>query len=142
MLSNEDNLNSQNRAYFAQQGQSIANLYAILNSSTLVHHLRKWLSVLLEIILYLSFIFILIGVIAIPTELKYFFELDEYNRLGISIRNADFEIFMIALKFIIALISLPMLLLAILLGRNRKKNELIRQAFEEVMKMKTRIDQL
>lgn len=138
MPANESN--TQVRAYFLQQGASIAKLHSLLDSSLFIHHLKTWLSILIEISLYLLFASILLGTMFIPTELTEFITLDESTRVGVTLRNKDFGVFVLILKLSLVLISLPILLFALLLGRNRKKNALLHEAFTEVKKMKEGFD--
>lgn len=76
----------------------------------------------------------------IPTELTEFITLDESTHAGVTLHNKDFDVFVLILKLSLVLISLPILLFAMLLGRNRKKNALLHEAFSEVKKMKEGFD--
>lgn len=138
MPANESN--TQVRAYFLRQGASIAKLHSLLDSSLFIHHLKKWLSILIEISLYLLFASIVLGTMFIPTELTEFITLDESTHVGVTLHNKDFDVFVLILKLSLVLISLPILLFAMLLGRNRKKNALLHEAFTEVKKMKEGFD--
>lgn len=130
-----NNLNHQSRTYFLLQGQSISKLNDILNSTIFAHYLRTWFSVIIEIILYLVFIATVILTVMIPTDLSLFIQKENF-KFTASIQYEDFANLMLGLKIFILLISLPILAFAILLGRNRKKNNLIRKAFTETQKMK------
>ena len=125
------------RTYFLQQGQSIAKLNQILNSNILTHYLNKWFSVIIEISLYLLFIMVMISVFMIPTHLSFYFDVNETTQISAQINNQDFAALIMCFKIVCVLLSLPILVFAILLGRNRKKNTLIREAYEESKKMKT-----
>ena len=130
-----NNLNHQSRTYFLLQGQSISKLNDILNSTIFAHYLRTWFSVIIEIILYLVFIATVILTVMIPTDLSLFIQKGNFEFTA-SIQYEDFANLMLGLKIFILIISLPILAFAILLGRNRKKNNLIRKAFTETQKMK------
>jgi hypothetical protein len=128
------------KTYFLQQGQSINKLNDILDSNILTHYLNKWFSVTIEFLLYALFIITLIGVFIIPDNLSFYFPVNETTQITAQIQNEDFAALIMCFKLICILLSLPLLLFAILLGRNRKKNTLIRKAYEESMKMKESFD--
>lgn len=145
MDNDSNNLGHQTRAYFLQQGQSINRLDDLLGSNILIHHLSKWLSVLLEISLYIAFAFLIIGAICIPTDMTAYINLPmrevdpslfDSNAFDVDVHNREFSNVIYVVKFIIVLIALPFLLFARLLARNRKKSNLIRTSFDEVEKMK------
>ncbi|MDX2174406.1 MAG: hypothetical protein SFY56_14990 [Bacteroidota bacterium] len=124
------------KTYFLKQGQSISKLYALINHNVLTHRLKKWFSVLIELILYVLF---LLGVsisITIPTNINLFIAGNDDTSLTGTINNEDFYIVMLCIKLVIFLISLPILFFAIVLMRNRKKNNLIHKVFSEVKEMK------
>ncbi|MBI3521101.1 MAG: hypothetical protein HY062_17305 [Bacteroidetes bacterium] len=126
-------LNLAVRTYFLQQGKHIARLNDILDSNILTHYLGKWLSVLIELILYALFVGIIICLFQIPHNIP----LDDNNELY----NKDVANIILCLQLACAILSLPILAFAILLGRNRKKNTLIRQAYEESLAMKHKFDE-
>lgn len=132
METGNNNLNSEAKAYFLQQGQSINKLNDILDSNILSHYLGKWFSIILEIALYILFIVILVSVFQIPNRIP----IDDKNELY----NKDFADIIFLIQVICSILSLPILLFANLLGRNRKKNTLIRKAYEESALMKERFD--
>lgn len=137
MPTNESN--NQVRAYFLQQGASIAKLQQILNSNLFVHHLHKWSSLLVELILYTCFVLCFILILAIPTSFQF-----QVMGLPISIEltpsPAELLALVVIIKLILILFTSPLLLFAVLLGRNRKKNALLHEAFTEVKKMKEGFD--
>lgn len=139
------NLSHQTRAYFLQQGQSINRLYDLLGSNLLIHHLSKWLSVLLEISFYIAFTLLIVGAICIPTDMTAYIQFPIYeadpNAFDVNVYNRDFSTIVYIVKFIIVLLALPFLLLARLLARNRKKSNLIHAAFNEVEKMKKNFEE-
>lgn len=128
------------RTYFLHQGQSINKLNVILDSNILTHYLNKWFSIIIEISLYILFIAVLIGVFIIPDNLSFYFPVNESTQITTQIHHEDFATLIMCFKLICILLSLPLLLFAILLGRNRKKNSLIRKAYEESLKMKENFD--
>lgn len=150
MENEANNLSHQARGYFLQQGQSINRLHNLLSSDLLIHHLSKWLSVLLEICLYVAFACLVIGAICIPTDLTEYAQLQMHradpnifdtdmftnNDFYLAIYNRDFSSIVYAAKSLIVLIALTFMLLARLLVRNRRKSKLIRKAFTEVKEMK------
>jgi hypothetical protein len=140
METENSGLSPQARTYFLVQGQSIGRLYEILNSNILIHHLRKWFSVCIEISLYLSFIIILLCMVFVRSDIRYYIDLQQYGEVEISYWNNYFEPAVLLIKMVVFLLSIPLLLFAILLGRNRKKNNLMHQAFVEVKKMKEGFD--
>ena len=145
-MENETNhLGHQTGTYFLAQGQSIKRLHDLLGSNLLIHHLSKWLSVLLEISFYAAFAFLIIGAICIPTDLTAYVQLPlrevdpnvfDPNAFDVDVYNRDFSGLIYGVKFLMVLIGLPFLLFARLLARNRKKSNLMRTAFGEVEKMK------
>ena len=114
-----DVINHQVRSYFLQQGKSITLLYNILDSNIFIHHVKKWLSFIIEAVMYLF----VVGAIAIVVFAPDFF-LDENENL------------MLLLKCTIIFLALPTLAFARLLASSRKKNELVRNAYMETVKMK------
>lgn len=112
-------LNHQARTYFVQQGKRIALLYNLLDSNMFIHHVKKWLSVIIEIIMYL-FVVAAIAVVAFAPDLF----------------PGDNEELILLLKCVIICLSLPTLAFARLLASCRKKNELVRDAYMEILKMK------
>ena len=124
--------NQNAKVYFLQQGQSISKLHGILNSNILMHHLRRWLSVVIEVFMYLFFLVMLIFAIVLPLQIPV--NLNENTSVLFSAEEIT-EVLLI-LKFVTVVLSLPILAFALLLSRNRKKNNLIRKAFEETEKMR------
>ncbi len=112
-------LNHQVRSYFLQQGKSITLLYTILDSNIFIHHVKKWLSCIIEVIMYL-FVIAAIAIVAFAPD----FFLNENENL------------MIILKSTIIALALPTFAFARLLASSRKKNELVREAYIETVKMK------
>lgn len=145
------NLDHQTRTYFLGQGQSISRLHELLNSNLLLHHLSKGLSVVLEIVLYLTFVILIFLVICLPTDLTAYAEVllreagaNNFGQDAFAIRvyNPNFSLIIYTVKLLIVLfVALPLLLFARLLARNRKKSRLIRTAFGEVEKMKKNFEE-
>lgn len=129
------------RTYFLKQGQGIQKIHGILGSNILVHHLKKWLSFLLELVLYLLFIIILWGAIWLPLNpLEWGIKLTESIELQIGVKADEIIGFFVVLKALLVIFSLPVLGMALLLGRNRRKNTLIREASKEAEQMKEDFD--
>jgi len=141
-FNNNTNVNVKHevRGYFLQQGQSINKLYTLLSSNVVAHHLKKWFSVLLEILLFLFFVIILIWAIMIPTDIGGSIPVSDHESLGYSYQNEQIKALMMYAKAILVVLSLPVLAFALLLGRNRRKNTVIRAAFTEVVQMKEGFD--
>ena|SRR6218665_300081 len=134
------NVKHEVRSYFLQQGQSINKLYSLLSSNVVAHHLKKWFSVLLEIIFFIVFIALVVWAIAIPTSIGGNIPVSEYESINYSYQNQQLTTMLMYAKAIIIALSLPVLAFALLLGRNRRKNKIIRAAFNEVEKMKAGFD--
>lgn len=134
------NTNLDAKTYFLQQGQSIAKLNEILDSNILTHYINRWFSIIIEKSLYLLFIALMIGVFMVPTHLSFYFDVNNTTQIRTQISNQDFASLIMCFKMIVFLLSLPILVFAMLLGRNRKKNALIRKAYEESKKMKQSFD--
>jgi hypothetical protein len=130
--------NHQTRAYFLEQGKSIGRLYDILNSNLFVHHLRKWSALLAEISLYILFFTAFAFIFFYPLVLEA--QLGENPTVQVRLIIDEFEAAISLFRLVLAILATPVLLFAILLGRNRKKNNLIRQAFNETKKMKEGFD--
>ena len=129
METGNNNLNSDAKAYFIQQGQSINKLNDILDSNILSHYIGKWFSYMIELSLYILFSVIVIAVIMIPLTQTITHEINSTTQVTMQIKNDEYIVFILIFKLVCVLISLPILLFAILLGRNRKKNTLIRKAY-------------
>ena len=76
----------------------------------------------------------------IPLTQTITHEINSTTQVTMQIKNDEYIVFILIFKLVCVLISLPILLFAILLGRNRKKNTLIRKAYEESALMKERFD--
>ena len=131
-------LNAEARAYFLSQGRKISRIHSILSSNILIHYLKRWLSLLLELLCYSLFACILIVVLQIPKNPGV--QVVYMNAIKIEITSPDIENIVVFLKTLAVIISLALPGLAILLKRNRRKNKLIRQAFSEVEEMKEDFD--
>lgn len=117
-----NNLNSEAKAYFIQQGQSINKLNDILDSNILSHYIGKWFSYMIELSLYILFSVIVIAVIMIPLTQTITHEINSTTQVTMQIKNDEYIVFILIFKLVCVLLSLPILLFAILLGRNRKKS--------------------
>lgn len=129
------------RTYFLQQGQSIGKLHEILDSSLLAGHLKRGLSIFIEIIFFLTFLLFLFVAVYIPTDpIQFSKSFSEKTTVTGSIHNDDVAAVMMVIKGIVFFASFMSLLLMLLLRRNRKKGALIHIAFVEVQEMKKRFD--
>lgn len=113
-----------------QQQAGLERLTNILGSNILAHHAKKWLSIFLEIALYLLFVSGIVAIICLP------FMVDPNSSPEQQIAQ---EKLIHVCQVLITIFSAPAPILAVLLTRNRKKNELIKQAFEEVKAMKNKL---
>lgn len=134
------NISQQARAHFLHQGQSIAKLHDLLNSNILTHHLGKWLSVILEISLYLLILIIVLLALQIPLNIHVTIPSYDNSMVNLDNNNKNVAMFVLLLQFIVILSALPLFLFARLLARNRKKSKLIREAYLEAEKMKQAFD--
>lgn len=123
------------QSYFHQQAQHLSHINETLASAHADSEFRKWLSIVLEALCYLAFAVVLILVLIssnnpVPEGLtgKEFYG-DEQTAL-------DARFVMIITKIATVAVSLPVLFLAIALGRNRRKSRIIREAQSELLKMK------
>lgn len=126
METNDNGLNQQARAYFLEQGRSIIKLYEILNSNLFTHHLKKWTSIVLELVFILVFLFGLIFIV--------WLQIEKQNKTN------NEQAIITLIQALLAFISVPSPFFAFLLKHNRKKNALIHQAFTEIKKMKSGFD--
>lgn len=130
------------RSYFLQQGQSINKLYANLKSNLFAHGFKSFLSVLLQILCYLLFICCIYIAIILPTDLHGMYRMaNGYTEVNVSLQDNRITELMMGIKIVIAVISLPVLACAFLLGKNRRKSARLRNAFTEVELMKQNFDQ-
>lgn len=137
---NNSDFNSQIRVYFKNQSKHLLNLENLLKSNAVKHHLKSWLSLIFEILLYILFGLILIAIFCIPTSLDYYIPVNETNGLNLDYSNSSLSFVLFTLKVLLLLAVTPLILFAILLGRNRRKNKLIREAYIEVTHMKEEHD--
>lgn len=107
--------------FFLQQGKSINRLYPLLQSNGVTHGLKNFLSYVLQVFCYLLYATIVIDCIG------NYFPFDQ--QLPASA------------KLLIAIIALPILLCALLVGVNRRKDALTRAAFNETVEMKKHFDE-
>jgi len=131
------------RFYIIQQGQSINNLNNTLRSSASARGFKSVLSVLMEIVLYLLFIGVIILIFAIPSEpFMFSHEIGGNSSLQAGIHAGEITQMIIALKISLFIISLPLLLCAIILRRNRRKGNLIARAHGETERMKMEFERV
>lgn len=124
------------QTYFLEQGKQIGKLHQILNSKVFMSRLRRLSSLCIELVLYVFFTASLCFILILPAASPQNFSIDDHNSLPMIYHNRDLEVLLIYLKILLLLALLPVLFLAVILGRNRKKNHLVRQALSEVKKMK------
>lgn len=120
-----------------QQQVSLERLTNVLSSNVLMHHTKKWIYFLFEIGLYILFVSTLLVIIVLPTTIH--FSPEQLQNVDLEIGIKELTKAILILKLILFLLSLPILLFALLFRRIRKKNELIKQAFEEVKSMKNNL---
>jgi hypothetical protein len=141
METNNETLDVKTRAYFLQQGQRIQKIHSILDSNILAHHLKKWFSLLVELALYLLFALTILGAICLPVNpFETSISIDDSTRINIELHKDDIVALFITAKILLVVFCLPILGMALLLGRNRRKNALIREASEEAEQMKEAFD--
>ena len=59
----DQNLSQQARAYFLQQGKTIQELNTVLGSRLVTHHLKKWSSLLLQLLCHAVFVAVLVIIV-------------------------------------------------------------------------------
>ena len=139
-MSQNNSTNPDLRAYFLQQGKSISILHDILSSNVFVHYLKKWFSILVELSLYFLFLCLFFVSLYLPMFMNTVIYNNGKTSISLEVWNEQISPMLFMVSALIILISLPILLFAILLHRNRKKNKLIHEAFTEVAKMKRSFD--
>ena len=129
-------------AFFIQQGQHINRLYEELRSNTFAFGLKVVFSVILQIACYLLFAFGIYLAIMIPTDLPSLLRMmgEDSHLWDLTVSIPVLTDFLVGIKIILALISLPVLICALLLGRNRRKSMRVRRAFNETELMKKNYD--
>ncbi len=140
MGATSSNFNQETRVFFLKQNHSIEKLYHILNSELFVYHIKKWLSIVIETILYLFFAALIIMAVILPVEISTYVNLSDADILNIKYHDDYFTYFMVMLKAIVLLASIPVFFFALVLGRARRRNDLMQEAFIEVKKMKQNFD--
>lgn len=129
------------RTYFLEQGQSITKLHETLYSSSIAGHLKRGLSVLIEVLLFLLFLIFILVAIYVPLDpIQFHRDFGESSSVYGGYHNDDITLFMILIKAVLFIASLMPLLLMLLFRRNRKKSALINTAFREVERMKEKFD--
>lgn len=130
--------------FLVEQSQSIQRLHETLQSNIVAYGLQVFLSVLFQIACYLIFVFAIYLAIMIPTDLPSLLDMmGEGNRvIDISLTIPALTDFLLGVKVILALVSLPVLICAFLLGRNRRRARRMRRAFEELEVLKRSHDQM
>lgn len=129
------------RTYFLEQGKQIHRLYDMLDNGVITGYLKRGISILLEIILFVMFLGMVLLTIYIPLDpVKIHQQLTETSSAETTYHNDDVTAVMMAIKLLLFVSSLVPLALMIVLGRNRRKNAQINLAFEEVEKMKESFD--
>lgn len=130
------------RSYFLQQGQGITRLYELLRSNIVAFGFKAFLSIVFQIFCYLLFAFAIYLAISIPTDLPgIILLLDENISVEFIPRIEGLADIFFAFKIIIAVMAIPILVCALLLGRNRRKSALIRKSFNETELMKQNFEQ-
>lgn len=131
------NTNQQTRFWFLQQGQSIGHLHELLSSNVFHHHSVKWLSMFLEIALYLIATALVLVAILLPLDP------DIHNLPPAECANCSqyYNDWIDLFRILTLLFSLGCLLFAKLLSGNRKKSRRIRAAFNETERMKKNFDE-
>jgi hypothetical protein len=129
------------RSYFMIQGQSINKCHNMLRSAIIVRGFKFFISVLLEIFMYLIFIAAILLIILLPSDLTIQEHINENATLKLVYENDAIAGLMMSIKLAIFLVSLPVLLCAMLLRRNRRKSSLIARAAEVTGEMKEKFDE-
>lgn len=124
--------------YLVEQGQAISRLHDTLLSNIVVYGMNYFFSVILQILCYLLFAFMIYLVIAIPSDVEVLKETfnDGKTTITANLATEDLSIFFLSLRIILAIVSLPVLICAFLLGRNRRRAAKMRKAFEEASVLK------
>ncbi len=122
-----------------QQQQHINRLHEELHSNAFAFGLKVFLSVMLQIVCYLLFAFAIYFAIIIPSDFPSLMDMMREERsaaIDLTLNIPALNEFLLGIKITLATISLPVLICAMLLGRNRRKSMRIRRAFQELEMMK------
>ncbi|MDQ3110985.1 MAG: hypothetical protein M3R17_13915 [Bacteroidota bacterium] len=129
------------RFYFMQQGQNINKCNSILQSGLVIRGFKIFISVLLELLMYLLFIGAILLIILIPSDpMTVDNQINENASLTVGLHSDLVTGIMMTTKLTIFIFSFPVLFCAILLRRNRKKSTLIARAADETGEMKKNFD--
>lgn len=124
--------------FLVEQSHSIQRLHEVLHSNMVAHGLNAFLSVIVQIVCYLIFILTIFLAITMPgnlQDLMIAMEADAYLVVPKEIYEPIAE-FLMSIKIILAVVALPVLFCAMLLGRNRRRAARMRRAFEELETLK------
>ncbi|MEO5645309.1 MAG: hypothetical protein ABIQ40_03580 [Bacteroidia bacterium] len=122
--------------YFLQQGQSITKLHELLRSNIVAYGFKAFLSVVFQLFCYLLFALAIYVAIMFPTNLPgLVLLLDKNVSIEFIPHVKELTDFFIALKIIIGIMAIPILVCALLTGRNRRKSARIRKSFNETEMM-------
>lgn len=136
--------NHESDEFLHKQGLCIYRAHDILRSSAFVYGVKYVFMVLLQILCALLFLSILYVVIVFPTDLNSLREMmgdgDPSATISITINIKAVSEFLIGIKIILVIISLPVLGCAFLLGRNRRLITRMRNAYLEVEMMKNQYE--
>lgn len=125
------------QSFLAQQGMYINKLQQTLQSNAIVSGFKAFVSGFLELLMYLMFAGALVVAIFIPTDpVSYTQHIDETSSFNANYHSDEITGIMITIKIAIVVLAIPLLFCAVLLRRNRSKNQLIGQAYAETKTMR------
>ena len=136
--SNPGQVSSTPQDILVRHGQVIHQLDQLLESNVVMFGLRIFLSVVFQITCYLVFAGVIYLAIVLPSDLHDLLRLLEVKREVIFL-VPDIEVvseFLVMIRIVLAVVALPMLLCAFLLGRGRRRTIRMRRAYEQVEALK------
>ncbi|MBC8883331.1 hypothetical protein H9X57_07530 [Flavobacterium piscinae] len=122
-----------------QLKSSIGSAHTLLKQNNYYYYFKKGLLLLFELLSYVLFFVLMIGIFSIPNNpIAYDESLNHDTTLHTVVESKKLFNIMVGLKAILFLIPLSFLAVGLFLGYIRRKNNRIRQAvlyLEEAMKM-------
>lgn len=120
------------RNLYLDLDRRVGRLQGILHDRVLTLHFRRELSLVLELFLYLLTVLTVAVLVSVPML-----------RVSAVAQEAGDDLPWFAIvRVLLGLGALCMLLLALKVGRYRRRNELLRRALHEVRRMKERLDEV
>ncbi len=118
--------------YLRQQELQVEKLHIILRSNVFIYHFKRWSSMLLEALLYVSIVSVYTLLLNLHTVMRV--------SQGFNSSTAEWaekiQYSVLLFHVVFFMVSIPLLLIALTLRSNRKKNQVIHEAFELMTRLR------